>query len=341
MKKPKVLGKVFASLVLLLSSCQSEEKKAAIFLYDANDTFISYLADEMEKDFTSADLEHEFFDASRSQTTQNEQIVSEISSDASLLLVNPVDRLSASAIIEKAAQTKTPLVFFNREPLTSDLEEGIASFPDIYYVGTDSSYEGRAQAEMAAELLLDENGLSSTYDKNGDGKIQTVLFRGEVGHQDTEQRSTSVLAALKEKGIEVDLLTSVSGNWSRSLAKNLMKENYEKYGDSIELVLCNNDDMALGVIDEMKAENVFVEGEEVPFPLFGVDGTDPAISAIREGFLSGTVKNDAEVQAIVITYIAEKLTSGEEVTEEGLGREISSTHAIYIQGQKITKETLL
>jgi len=329
---------LFLFFSLLLASCQGPSGKTGIFFYDLSDTYLSEFGRQLYQYFDEAQIPYEVFGAERNQMEQNRQVVEEIQKKTPLLILNLVDRLSAGALIEKAKQTETPVIFFNREPFPDDLKEALKSFPKIYYVGTNASYEGTAQADMAASLFGAPDHLSGTFDKNGDGKIQTVLLKGELGHQDTEYRSQKCLGHLKELGYSVDLLTTRYADWSRARAKQEMSEVLEEKKDSIELVFCNNDDMALGCIDALREAGKIVDGK-MPFPIFGVDGTKVGLEAIEEGTMAGTVRNNAGKQAYAVATLAEKILK-KEIDLSTFGFDYNEDHCLYPAGEPIVSSSI-
>lgn len=95
-------------------------------------------------------------------------------------------------------------------------------------------------------------------------------------------------------------------NWNRAQAQTKMNQMLEEYGSQIELVLANNDDMALGAIDALKAQNI--PPNEWP-AVVGIDGTDVGLEAVRNGEMIGTVYNDKEGQAAAMLELAYTLST--------------------------------
>jgi len=329
MKKNKIVSLLGVSL-LVLSSCKSSSSKVGIFIYNGNDTFITELTGCMKTDLKS--YKTQIFDASESQVTQNEQILNCLNGNYSYFLINTVDRLASSAIIEKCSSKNIPIIFFNREPLSED----ITGKDDIYYVGTSAEVAGQYQAEMAADLFGNPTSLNSQYDKNGDGIIQLTIIKGEKGHQDAELRTKYATNRLRDLGYNIDILSIQSADWMRSEGKTVMKNMYETYGDKIELVLSNNDDMALGAIDYLVENKVFLENvtnEKQPFPIFGVDATDVGKKAIKEGYLSGTVLNDAQLQSTAIANLLDYETTGKDFADFPF--KFTDGNRIYVDEKKV------
>ena len=164
------------------------------------------------------------------------------------------------------------------------------------------------QGEIAADVIKKNPQI----DRNKDGKIQYVVLEGEPGHQDTIIRTENAVEALKENGIELEKLSYGLANWNRAQAENRMSQMISQYQTKIELVLANNDEMALGAIDAYEKLNY----TESTLPLFfGIDGTDVGLKAVRESKLDGTVYNDKEGQAEAMAKLAEVLVTGEGIEE--------------------------
>ena len=332
MKKNRTL--ILIPLIsLMLASCAGNNKKISVFYYDETDTFIKELRSYMISGLNDAGYTYDFYFAQKSQNIQNTQITTEIENKNNrLLMVNSVDRLADSAIIEKAKNYNLPIIFFNREPLDRDL----VNETNFYYVGSNPQTEGLLQAEMAASLFGSPYNLNPLYDKNGDNKIQLILLKGEQGHQDMENRSKYCIQGLKDKGYNVEILTTEYCNWNRTLAFDTMSVLYSLYKDSIELLFSNNDDMALGAIDYFKKESIFKENardvSEQPFPIIGVDGTSVALDAIKNHYLYGTIKNDSSSQARAIISLANYIVEGKKI-DESFPFKFSANNKIYIEGK--------
>jgi methyl-galactoside transport system substrate-binding protein len=330
-------NKLFSFLLLCsmtLCSCQNDKNIVSVFVYTYDDTFIASLVSNLRDVIKNTNIEATYYYADRSQATQNEQITNEIESgDNKLLIINSVDRLADSSIIDKAKLYNLPVIFFNREPLDKDLEVGSS----YYYVGSNPKSEGLLQAKMAKDLFgSNPYSLNKAYDKNGDGKIQTVLLKGEQGHQDMENRSKYCISGLEDSGYKVDLLTSSYCNWSRSTGIEEMEKIYESYGDQIELIFSNNDDMALGAIDYLLSKNIFSstvkDVSEQPIQIIGVDATSVARMAISNHYMYGTVKNDAKKQADTIMELTNLILENKSLDSV----EFTSGNKIYLPGQEIT-----
>ncbi|MFR7894073.1 MAG: substrate-binding domain-containing protein [Dysosmobacter sp.] len=103
---------------------------------------------------------------------------------------------------------------------------------------------------LQGELVLDAwRTQRDTLDRNGDGVIQYVMLEGEPGHQDALLRTEFCISTLANAGVSAEKLASDAANWQRGQASVSMRQWLQEFGENIEVVFANNDDMALGAID--------------------------------------------------------------------------------------------
>ncbi len=340
MKKIKILSILSILSLVTISSCQNSTKTVSIFVYEQNDTFIrsleSQIRELLDEDFDLLQTEY----AETNQTLQNEQIVYSLENDdPKLLLVNIVDRLAASSVIEKANLTNTPVIFFNREPLYEDLK----GTKNIYYVGINPAKEGVLQAELVDDIFGGNENFLKKYDKNKDGKVGTMVYKGSMNHQDSELRMKNSLQKLSELGYTLDLLSVKYCDWQRKFAYEEFGIDYLDYKDQIELVLSCNDDMALGVIDYLKTlpEYKNIDGKEFKdyfFPIVGNDATEVAIESIQNGELSGTIVNNTLDQAKAINEIAKRIFLDDSKKRDDFPYTFHNSYYVHIEPHIYVKE---
>ena len=311
-----------------------KEIKIGVALYKFDDTFISSvkdaineISDEKSKE-TGEKITINAVDGQGQQATQNDQVDTFITQGYDVIAVNMVDRTAASVIIQKAQAAGIPVVFFNREPVAEDM----AKWDQLYYVGAKAEESGTIQGEVAADYFK----ANPDADKNKDGKIQYVILEGEPGHQDALLRTEYSIKALEAAEFQVDKLASDTALWQRANGQEKMAAWISAFGDKIELVLANNDDMALGAIEALKAAGYLSDGKFIP--VIGVDATAPAKDSLKAGLLYGTVLNDARGQGKGIFDIAYALAKKENPAEKVQG--ITDGKYLWIPYQKVTKENV-
>ena len=295
---------------LIFSMCSKNQPKTdhqiyiGVACYDQKDTFIGELLDSFKEECSSMEkqgyaISMTIMDAAKSQRVQNDQIKQMINDGCNVLCVNLADRTEPSEIIDAAREKDIPIIFFNREPV----EEDLMRWDKLYYVGGKAKQSGELQGELAANYIKDNKKV----DRNNDGKIQYVILEGEMGHQDAIVRTESVTESMKNNGLQIEKLSCQIANWNRAQAQNRMTQLIGQYKNSIELVIANNDAMALGAIDAY--EKLGVTESNVP-AFFGVDGTDDGLEAVQQSKLAATVYNDKEGQARAMAQLAYLAATG-------------------------------
>ena len=276
-------------------------------------------------------------------------VVLGIAMSMSMLVAAPKKKAKKTVIQNK----DKPLVFFNRQPsdpTTGKLDTAAVNFNDkTYYVGFDAAGGGAVQGKLITDFLAGAD--PAKIDRNGDGTIGYVLCIGDVGHNDSKARTEGIRKALgtwngstdptvKKEGsvvvggktfkvveLEGKAMTGTDGStWNANAATEAMGGWATKFDKAIDLVVSNNDGMAMGCL---QASNY-----PAGVPIFGYDANADAVEAIGAGKLFGTVSQNVDAQAAgtlqVIRNLLDGLT-GADVYTKGF-----STPDQY--GNKITPE---
>lgn len=278
------------------------EPQIGVYIYDMSDFYMTNYVAHLSNALKDVGEVH-IHDAKNSQILQNEAILAQVD-QVDILLVNPVDRLSSYALIELAERKNKTIIFFNREPLKSDLE----AYENAFYVGSKAIQSAEYQADLIAQLYGNNPKDLNEIDKNNDNIIQLLIFKGQRGHQDAEDRTKYLRQYLIVGGYDIDVIDIKIADWNKQKAKTLMTDvlNNQTY---VEVVACNNDYMALGVVEaveEFKALNPEADNIQI----LGIDGMNEAIDAVRAGKMYGTVFNDAQSQAIAVSNLAKDELEG-------------------------------
>ena len=322
----------------------------AIFWYTFGDTYLSSVRAAMNEALNASGAKYHDYDANGSQTTQTEQIQTAITKGASALVVNIVDASSddaTQAILDMAKNANLPIVFFNR----SVSEAIVSSYDKAAYVGTDYTMAGHMQGKMIGEYVLANY---DALDINGDGIISYVMFKGQEGNLEADARTQygvedadAVLTAAGKAALKFyddanasKYLLDQNGAWSAAQGQEHMQTLLSKYnednGNMVELVIANNDDMALGAISALQAAGYNVEGARY-IPVFGVDATDAAKEKIADKSMTGTIKQDAVGMANAVVLIAQNLIAGKNAFE-GVTGDLEGTWRINIPYAPYTGE---
>ena len=135
------------------------------------------------------------------------------------------------------------------------------------------------------------------------------MLEGEYGHQDAILRSLYCLKELETRKISMDNLATDTGMWRKAEGQVKMQQWIETFGDQIEVVIANNDEMALGAIEVLKDKGYMEKDYRIP--IIGVDGIDGAIEEIENGVMLGTVFNNSYEQAKCIVSKVYELITGD------------------------------
>jgi methyl-galactoside transport system substrate-binding protein len=341
-KKGLILSLTIASSILFAAGCSDDAsgtksdsgKKddlpaVGATIYKFDDNFMSYVRRAME---TAAEGKVNLMlnDSQNDQAKQIEQVDTLIAKGAKSLAINLVDPKAAQTIVDKAKAKDITVIFFNKEPDQSVLD----GYEKAYYVGTNSAESGVIQGELVAKAW---EANKAKWDKNGDGKIQYVLLKGEPGHPDAEARTKWVIETVKEKGIEVEELAMDTGMWDAMKATEKMDAWLAKYNEEIEFVITNNDGMALGAIASLEKAGYFA-GDKF-MPVVGVDAIPEALDMIEKGKMVGTVLNDAKNQGAATIELATNAANGKDVLT-GTQWKLDENKAVRVPYVEITKDNI-
>ena len=313
-----VLATVTGSAVLVLSGCSGKSEqtektlRVGVITYSQDDPFINGLTDELKVQLKAMENKQRRIIVSTKsgnddQQEQNEKVEEMIDAGCDVLCINLVDRTAPSRIVRMARNEDIPVIFFNREPVREDLMQ----WEKLYYVGCDAEQSGIMQGEIAAEYINSHPEV----DKNEDGKIQYVLLEGEAGHQDAISRTEYSVKTLMKNDVILEKLSYQLADWNRGQAENRMNRLISQYGKEIELVISNNDEMALGAVEAYRT--VGYAREDWPV-IFGIDGLEDALKAVKAGEMQGSILNDRVDQAKKMAKMAVELFEGEEFDQESL-----------------------
>ena len=333
-----VRGLALLLAALLLPSCaprqeQDDGLRIGVALYTQDDTFISTVSQNLEQlaqeeeSRINQKITLLISDSRSNQTTQMDQVDRFLNRGCDVLCVNLVDRTAAAVIADKAEAAGVPLIFFNRQPVDEDIQR----WDQIYYVGASAPESGTLQGQLVLDAWRDDQ---ERLDRNGDGVLQYVMLEGEPGHQDSLLRTEYSIKALTDGGVEVERLARDTANWNRAQAAARTRQWLEDYGDQIEVILSNNDDMALGAIDALSETGR--ELEDWPL-IVGVDATAPALEALVAGQLYGTVFNDSKGQAQAMVDLALALYTGQDPAQ---AVELEDGHYVWLPYRPVTRDDL-
>ncbi|MDO5516749.1 MAG: substrate-binding domain-containing protein [Clostridium sp.] len=257
----------------------------------SSEGFIGQILDGMKSSAAENNVELDIEKADNDVETQVSQIKEAKGKGYDVIVCFLVDRDTSQQIINEAGDT--PIVFFNAEPdenrLKSDKYIFVASNEDEV---VDNTVEYLKQ-----------------YFK-GKKTFNAVLLEGERTSNATIVRTDTLKTKLKKEGFDINYVFQDEAKWDRRQAKEMFK-TFLKLGKEYDAVICNNDEMALGVVDAMEEEGV----EPSSVPILGVDAIEDACEAIIDGKMAFTLKQSGEGQGESIIKAAKSIKNGEKISK--------------------------
>ncbi|CAN7625708.1 sugar ABC transporter substrate-binding protein [Ensifer adhaerens] len=294
-----------ALAMMMSTAAHAETIGVSMALFD--DNFLTVLRNGMSDYAKTLDgVELQIEDAQNDVSKQQSQIQNFIAAGVTAIIVNPVDTDATAAMSKIAADAGIPLVYVNREPVNVDtLPEKQA------FVASNEQESGTLQTQEICKML--------------GGKGKAVVMMGELSNQAARMRTKDVhdvLATDQCKGIEI--VEEQTANWSRTQGSDLLT-NWLSAGLEFDAVISNNDEMAIGAIQALKAAGRSMDSVVIG----GIDATQDALAAMAAGDLDVTVFQNAAGQGKGSVDAALKLAKGEPVDKK-----------VYIPFELVTKDNL-
>ena len=291
MKKIMLAGAVS----LLGTTAMADGVGVSMALFD--DNFLTVLRNGIQSHADANGIQVQIEDAQNDVAKQLDQINNFIASGVDAIVVNPVDTSATQAMSDAAAAAGVPLVYVNRQPVNLD------ALPDNQaFVASNEVDSG----------TLETIALCDNWAGEGKTEVNIYVLQGELSNQAAVQRTQDIYDVI-EAGkckVKVNVIDQQTANWSRDQAQNLMT-NWLSTGAAFDGVISNNDEMAIGAIQAMKAAGIDMASVQVG----GVDATQDALAAMQAGDLDVTVFQNAKAQGEGALNAAVALAKGEAVDQ--------------------------
>lgn len=270
------------------SNTKKEEKakdgklKVGVSLSTLNNPFFVSIREGVEEAAKDKDVETVITDAQNDSSSQNNQVEDLITQKVDLIIINPVDSTAISSSVKKANEANIPVICVDRSSDEGEVVSFISS----------NNIEG---GKLAGEFILEKAGK--------DAKV--IQLEGIPGASSTRERGEGFKKATDGK---IDLVASQTANFDRAEGMTVM-ENLLQAQPDVKAVFCQNDEMALGASEAIKAS-----GKDIV--LVGFDGNEDAINAVKEGTMTATVAQKPKEMGKIALETAVKYLKGEKVEEK-------------------------
>ena len=258
----------------------------------------------------------DFAECNEDQVQMNDKLDMMFTKGYRVVIAGMVQSAGGQVMIEKTEKAGADryIIFYKNEP--NPIEAFTAS-KQAYFCGSIYQQAGLCEGQ-AIEKYMKAN--PDKWDKNKDGVLQYVLLRGPLGNTEANYRSEYAIKYLTDAGIKVDKLFLDTAEWNRAKAMEKMQTWLTALGaKECEAVFANNDDMALGAIEALKAVGYFKADGKLYVPVVGVDATAVGRDAIRDGTMLATSYNNPVALGEATVYLAHALANGLELKKENLG----------------------
>ena len=300
-----------ASMAALMSTSAMAGTKIGVSMAVFDDNFLTVLRNGIDAQAKDMGAEVQIEDAGNDVAKQLDQIKNFAASGVQAIIVNPVDTSATQAMSDAAAAANIPLVYVNRQPINVD------TMPDNQaFVASNEVDSGTLETKEVCRLLK----------AAGKTEANIYVMMGELSNQAAVQRTADIhdVMAGPDCGVKLTIVDEQTANWSRDQAQTLMT-NWISAGKPYDAVIANNDEMAIGAIQALKAAGVDMKTMIVG----GVDATQDALAAMQAGDLDATVFQDAAGQGKGALEAAINLAAGKAVEQK-----------VYIPFQLVTPENV-
>lgn len=285
--KTKLMA-VAAAAMLAMPLAHAE--KIGVTMASFDDTFLTILrnsiADAAKKDGATVQVE----DAGNDVGKQLSQVQNMIAQKVDAIIVNAVDTDATPKITKMVTAAKIPLVYVNRKPVDFDkLPAGVA------VVASDEKQSGTLQARQVCKLL--------------GGKGDLLVLMGELSNESARARTKDIEDVIATKDCAgMRIVDKREGKWSRTQGQDITM-NWLSSGMKFDAIVSNNDEMAIGAINALKAARKWTPNTIVA----GIDATPDGLASMKSGELKVSVYQNASGQGTQAVAAALKLAKKQNV----------------------------
>jgi methyl-galactoside transport system substrate-binding protein len=335
-------------LVLSVSAVMAEAKteyNVEVLVWKFDDTYGSTVRQGMMKwaeavgDELGVKINLNMNDAGDDMAKQVEQCDQVIGKNPDFVIINLAEPAGGQTLVDKLTAAHIPFLFYNIPP-SEETYDSVVKESGAFFIGTLPREAGDMQGEILADLWAAD---PAAIDKNGDGKVQFVEFKGVANNPEAIARTQYSEETAVELGVPLEMVTDIIvADWDTTKANDAMLSTWQAHPE-IELVFANNDDMAIGVIAALNQSGYNTGNEGDPsIAVIGVDATDAALEAIKAGKMTATVKQDGDAMGeanirFMMNYLLNGVFYDDSMAQYKLNDDGVS---VYIPYAKITADSV-
>lgn len=263
--------------------------------------FIVKVKDAMEAEASDRQIRLIVNDAQRAAVTQVQQVESFIAQGVDVIILNPCEMEASSPAVQKARAAGIPIINVNSETTAE---------PDGF-VGSRDEESAEIALQHIASLLR--------------GKGNLVIMHGYMGQAAQLKRAAATKTLLADFP-EITILAEQTAEWDRAKAMSLMENWIQSYGNRIDAVFAQNDEMGMGALQALEQA-----GLKDKVIVVSIDAIDDALRAVKDGRLDATVYQDADAQGRQAVQMALDFIQKRDSVEE---------RSVYIPFRLVTRENV-
>lgn len=306
---------IFTLLEILIEAVPSHASNSlkgpinvGVVFYRFDDPYVIALKQSLEniEEKNKEKIKFTFYDSKNDKVIQNKNINTLLENGKfDVLVLSLVDLINdPKEIINEIKNKNTPTIFSSKRVFQVD-ENIIKSYDKAYYVLPNSEQAGRLQGEMLADIW---NKNKNDIDTNKDEIMEYVILQGGASSMETYDRTKYFMIKIKDLGIKAEQIASEFCNWDGNLAEEKMDGLLVQYANKIEVVIANNDVMAIGAVKALQKHGYNKGDNTKTIPVVGIDAIPESLDLIKKGYMSGTVLQDPDVMAEEFYEITVHLT---------------------------------
>jgi ABC-type sugar transport system substrate-binding protein len=279
--------------------------KVTALIRNLNEQFVKDYAENLRRLARDKGVELNLQDANNAQDTQLTQLQTAITQGYKYFIIIPVERDLSDQMNKLIQEVGGVAAYSNVAPTTASLKTG----KNFFYASSPETVAGRYQGDIIADYF-------DKYADKAPGKTLNMLYiRGMDGYTATKYREIGMQESLKARGYTVNYIAADTGNWAPDVAQQKMDAWLAAYKGKFNVVVAQNDGMALGAVESLIAngytKNNADDGTILQFPVLGVDATQDALNSMNENKLYATVLQDSQGQsATAFDIIYQHASSG-------------------------------
>lgn len=280
-----------------------------VVFYTFDDPYVSLLRESLGKIGKENQREIKFsvYDSKNDKAVQNENINALLESgNIDVLVLSLVDLVNdPKEIIDKIKAKNIPVIFVSKRTFKVD-PNVIKSYAKAYYVVPDTEHAGELEGKIVIDLW---NKNKNTLDRNKDNIMQYIMLQGTLRNTEITDRTKYAAMAIEKAGIKVDMLASRIGNWDEDIAREQMESLFMQYGGRIEVIIANNDLMAIGAVKALQKYGYNKGDKSKYIPVVGIGAVPEMMELIQKGYMAGAVLQNSDVMAEALFDVGMHLVS--------------------------------